>query len=382
MSETPKMSPPTRGATNTLRTVGFLIVGGACILTGVLFINRKEEVAADREGRIKLVASGIPVLVAPVGSAQAGRHITLPGELRPFRVTTVYSKVSGYLREINVDKGDKVKAGQALGRVESPETDQQVLSLEADLVRKRQVNDRYRSLVGKGVVSAQEMDNAAAALQSGMADLDRLRALKSYETIRAPFDGIVTARYADPGALLPAATGSTQAAQPLVEVQDMSRVRIFVYVSQAEAPYIKDGDPVTLVSQEDTHLAVEATITRTTHALDMRTRTMLVEIDLDNKDGKLYPGLFVNATLQVNSAAMLTMPSDAVFLRNGKPTVAVIEDNVAKYTPVEIASDDGHIVHIASGLKVGQMVGLHVSDAVSDGATVKPVLQSASKNKK
>lgn len=382
MSETPEIAPPTRGSVHTLRTMGFLIVGGACVLTGVLFLNHKSSIDTEREGRVQQVAGGITVLVAPVAAAEAGRHITLPGELRPYRVTTVYSKVSGYLREINVDKGDKVKGGQALGRVESPETDQQFLSVEADLVMKRQINDRYRNLVGKGVVSAQEMDNAAAALQSGMADLDRLRALKSYEIIRAPFDGIVTARYADPGALLPAATGSTQAAQPLVEVQDMSRVRIFVYVSQAEAPYIRDGDPVTLVSQEDSHVKVEATITRTTHALDLRTRTMLVEIDLDNKDGRLYPGLFVNVTLQVNSAAMLVMPSDAVFLRNGKPTVAVIEDDIAKYTPVEIASDDGHTVHIASGLKVGQLVGLHISDSVSDGAKVKPLQQSPSKNKK
>jgi RND family efflux transporter MFP subunit len=361
-----------------LRTLGVLTVVGGITLTGVLTLRRHTAVTDERRTREAVVAQGVPVLVAPVKQVDPGRRITLPGELRPYRVTTVYAKTSGYLKAIYVDKGDRVKSGQALGLVESPETDQQVLSTQADLGMKRQIYDRYRALVGKGVVSAQEMDNAAAALHSAEAELERLRALKDYETIRAPFDGIVTARYADPGALMPAATGATQSAQPLVEVQDMSKVRIFVYVAQTEAPYIREGDPVQIASQENASVKVQAKVTRTTHALDLRTRTMLVEVDLDNKEGLLYPGLFVDATLQVDSPAMLTMPSDAVFLRNGQSMVAVVDDGVAKYTPVEIASDDGHIVHVASGLRAGQMVGLHVGDAVSDGAKVKPFEAKAS----
>lgn len=367
------MNESTRTSNSILKTAGIVIVVAACTSTVFLYARKTQNVAAEKHARVQSLQEGTPVLVSPVQMQPSERQVTLPGELRPFKVTTVYAKVSGYLKDIYVDKGDQVKYAQALGQVESPETDQQVLSMQADLVVKKQIYDRYKTLVGSGVISAQEMDNAEANLHSVTAQLDGLKALKSYETIRAPFDGIITARYADPGALLPAATGSTQSAQPLVEIQDMSKVRLFVYVGQSEAPYVHVGDNAKITSDNDTSIHLTAPITRIAHALDLRTRTMLVEIDLENKERLLYPGLYVNVTLSIHAPKELTVPSEAIFMRHGLSMVAVVEDQTVKYTQVEVISDDGHIVHVTSGLSEGQKVGLHVGDAISDGSHVKPI---------
>jgi membrane fusion protein (multidrug efflux system) len=204
-------------------------------------------------------------------------------------------------------------------------------------------------------------------------------ALGGYQSIRAPFDGVVTARFVDPGALIPAATGSTSSAQPVFEVTDMSRVRIYVYLGQNEAQFVSEGTPVKLASDAHPGDVIDATVTRLTRELDTRTRTMLTEIDVDNARRWAYPGLFVRVQMKVESPAELGVPADAVFLKDGRPEVAVVAGGHARFQRIEVGDDDGRIVRILSGLREGDLVALHAGDEVTDGATVRAIQAPAAK---
>ena len=312
----------------------------------------------------------VRVSAALAASRGGTRLVKLPGDVRPFRQVTLYAKVSGYLRDINVDKGDRVVAGQVLGVVESPETDSQEKSIAASRTDKASVAARYQALVGSGVVSQQDMDKANADLQTASADLARVQALKGYEMIRAPFAGVVTSRYVDAGALLAAATGSTGNVQPLVDVAYIRTVRIYIYIGQTEASYVRQGDVVHITPQGQGAVDVPARITRISRALEPRTRTMLAEIDLDNAKDLFFPGVFVDVALNINLPASIVIPADAVILREGVQQVAVIENNIVRFRTVRVGDNDGHLVRVYHGLAAGDLVGVHLGDDVFDGAKV------------
>ena len=316
-------------------------------------------------------APSAPRVSTALAASRGGtRVLKLPGDVRPFRQVTLYAKVSGYLRAINVDKGDRVATGQVLGVVESPETDSQEKSIAASRSDKASVASRYQALVGTGVVSQQDMDKANTDLQTASADLARVQALKGYETIRAPFAGVVTARYVDAGALLAAATGSTSNVQPLVDVADIRTVRIYVYIGQTEAPYVRQGDVVHITPQERGDLNVEARVTRISRALEPHTRTMLAEIDLANSKDLFFPGVFVDVTMSIKLPASIVIPADAVILREGVQQVAVVENSTLHFRTVRVGDNDGHLVRVYHGLAAGDVVGLHVGDEIVDGTRV------------
>jgi len=368
-SSDPRPSAPQNG--RSLYTLGVGVVVVASVATGLLYTSRRAKLAMARGALAQAADRGVPILAAPVSVSGGTRSVSLPGETRPWQSATVYAKIAGYLDKITVDKGDHVKKGQIVARVASPETDMQVANLQAALRIAQQTEARYRALVDGGSVSAQEMDTAKAARESAQAALNAQLAIQNYEIIRAPFDGVVTARYTDGGVLLPAATTSTQSALPLIEVQDQSAIRLVTYVGQAEAPFVKVGDGVHITSRDLPNLDIETTVTRISEALDAHTRTMLVEVQLDNRTGMLRPGIYVQVKLDVAVPKTVTVPVDAVFLRGGVSYVAVIEDDHAHYVQVKTGLDDGRNVQILAGLTAGQHVGLHIGDAISDGAKVR-----------
>ena len=365
----PKPSAPQSSRTLYVLGVGVVLLFSAA--TALLYSRNRGNVAMARQALAQAADRGVPILAGPVGMSASSRSVSLPGEARPWQNTTVYAKISGYLEKISVDKGDRVKKGQILARVASPETDMQVKNLEAALRIAKQTEARYLALVDTGSVSLQEMDTAKAARQSAQAALDAQLAIQNYQNIRAPYDGVVTARYTDGGVLLPAATASTQSALPLLEIQDQSIIRLVTYVGQAEAPFVKVGDAAHVTSRDLPDLNIKTTVTRISEALDAHTRTMLVEIDLDNRTRQLRPGLYVQVKLDVNVPKAVTVPIDAVFLRGGVSYVAVIEDDHAHYVQVKTGLNDGRNIHILAGLTPGQHVGLHIGDAISDGARVR-----------
>ena len=186
MHEGQELPPESPKGARRLYTVGGLLLLSMVMFTVLLWHNRETATASERESRADGVKAGPQVLVAKVLDNTTGRVVALPGDVRPLKGVTLYAKTSGYLKEIKVDKGDTVKEGQVLGVVESPETDQQVLSVQADMVVKRQTEERYRGLVGSGVVSQQEMDKATADLQAAEAELARLHAFESVRSYSRP----------------------------------------------------------------------------------------------------------------------------------------------------------------------------------------------------
>lgn len=350
-----------------------LLLGALALGVGSLAWRRQTDVAAAERQRAAALALGPRLRVVPVVAGDGKRIIVLPGDVHPLREVTLYAKVSGYLRELRVDKGDRVRANQVLALLASPETDEQLRSSAVNEAAKAQVQSRYRSLVDRGVVSKLDMDRVNADANLAQAELHRQHALVDYETLRAPFAGIVSARYVDAGALVSAGTGSTQSAQPILELVDASSVRVYIYVSQAEAPFVHVGDVVQLSSPEDARVDRAAQVTRVSGALDPRSRTMLVEVDVANPDGSLLPGIFVRVALTVQGAPAPAIPAEAVFLRHGVPYAAVVKDGHVQLRRIELAGNLGASLRVRHGLAVGEQVALYAGDIVEDGAPVQAV---------
>lgn len=367
----PTPKPPSPRGLFTMGIVSVALAAGGVV---VLATSRSRAEAHEAHERQALVAAGPRVRAMPVRLAEAARTVTLPGEVRPFAQATLYAKVSGYLKDILVDKGDHVKKGQLLATLESPDAEQQVAAAQADLAVKKQLLQRHRALVTSGVSSQQQVDDADAAVKVAEANLARAQASLNYTTLRAPFDGIVTARYADPGALLPAATSSTTSAQPVLDMADMDRLRIYVYLGQDEADLVREGDPVTLTVDQRPGQKIEAKVARLTHNLDARTRTMQVEVDLDNRELRLYPGTFVHATVHLQARPYPLIPAEALIMRGDQGYVALVEDKHARVVPVQVGQHTGTVVQILSGLKGGEVVALNAGNEVTDGAPVDAVV--------
>jgi RND family efflux transporter MFP subunit len=265
-----------------------------------------------------------------------------------------------------------VTAGQVLGVLESPEVEQQVVAAEADLAVKRRTFERYQQLVKKDFVSVQDFETARAQFEVSQATLKQARALRAYQTLRAPFAGVVTARFADPGALIPAATGSTESALPLVEIADLRRLRVLVFVQQDAAPFVHAGDGVDVRVDEQPDVCIAAPVSRCASALDPRTRTMLCEIWLDNEKG-LYPGTFVHVTFHLAAPRTPLVDSSALVLRKNKPSVAVVGDGRVRFVPVRTGLDDGKTVQIVDGLRPGDRVVVAPPAELADNDVVQPV---------
>ncbi|HEY0255545.1 MAG TPA: efflux RND transporter periplasmic adaptor subunit [Kofleriaceae bacterium] len=371
--KTKQHKPPSHRAKIALFVI---LIGAAVLAIGFALVLHFRHSHADKKEhgkRVDELALGPEIPVAIVQKAPPTRQVTLPGDVRALKLAVVYARVSGYLEELEVDRGDPVKAGQVLGKVVTPETGMQLASLEANLNTKSAIANRLRPLVTKGVVAQQDLDRADADVQQARSDVDRLRQLQGFDLIRAPFDGVVTKRYVDVGALMPAPTGSTQSAQPLVDVADISRVRIVVYVGQRDATGINVGDKLTVVRDDDPAHPIEGSVTRIPKDLDLQTRTMWVECELPNPDGRLYPGLFVTVTIDVPAATGVVIPSDAISLIGGKAMVAKIEQNKIAFVPVIVADDDGKVARIVGGLKVGEQIATRISDELTDGAVARPI---------
>jgi RND family efflux transporter MFP subunit len=361
--------------------VGVLALLALAMTLAVAAVARKKDGAVQRERveRERASALGPRVSVVTVAIPTTMRPLTLTGEVQPFRQVTLYAKVSGYLKDVRFDKGDEVKKGQVLGVLEAPEADQVAKAASADLQAKHRNAERSRALAEHGTVSPQDVERAVADSEMAAATYVKARSLKDYAVIRAPFDGTVTARHADPGALLQAATSAAPGALPLADVADLSRVRVRVYVGPFDAPFVHEGLPVTLWTDARPDRTMKASITRFTHALDARTRTMLCEIDVDNTDRSLYAGTPVRVRLEVETPRLPVVPAEAVNIRDGRPQVALVRDGHAAFVPVELAEDDGKVARIQRGVRENDVVIVNVGDDVSDGAPVQPVARETAK---
>jgi RND family efflux transporter MFP subunit len=398
----PPSRPPSRA--RTVRVVVLLILA-ALIVAGVVFwgINsRIQTAAAVKETTRELAIPAVSVIHPKPGAMK--NEVVLPGNIQAFTDSPIYARSSGYLKQWNVDIGGHVKAGQVLAIIEAPELDQQVVqakatiqqaqaSLDQAIANEQQgkaneelarVNaERWKNLVGKGAVSRQENDQyqaqyqaqaanlnaleqAIAAARSNIAaaqaNLGRLEEMQNYETVKAPFDGIVTARNIDVGALINAGNGG--AAQELFHMAD----------SRAAAPGLKSY--LTLSEFPGRHFPGE--LVRTSGAIDQATRTLLTEVDVDNASGELRPGAYAEVHLMIpEGSRSLILPVSALIFRSEGLRVGVVrEGNRAELVPVILGKDFGNEVEVVSGIAENDSVIANPPDSLASGAQVQIVKSS------
>lgn len=348
---------------------GLAVVAVAASGTAALVISRSRAESRERAQLVQELAKGPRVETARVTAAPPVRDITLPGEVHGLAEATLYAKISGYLRLIQVDKGDHVTSGEILGVIEAPEVADQVVSKRADLAIKKLTEARYAPLAKSGIVTQQDFDQAKANVKIAEAELKQIESLSGYQVIRAPFEGVVTARFADPGALLQAATQSVNAL-PLVSIANMDRVRVQAFLAQGEALFVRVGDRAVLWADEKPDVRTEATVTRLAKELDPRTRTMLTEVEIDNARPSFYPGSIVRVKLSLAMPEALAVPADTLLESEGKFVVARVDGDRVRFVPVDVVDTDGKETHVRGELKPGDVVVRHPGDDVVDGARV------------
>jgi len=362
-----------------LYLAGLLAVLIAGVMAFLLFTRQRTHVQAATQQLTVEGQKGPTVEVATAHKVAGSNTVRLIGEARPYQSAILYAKVSGYMRSISVDKGDSVRANQVIAVIESPETDKQYQAAVADAHNKELIANRAATLVKKEMISQQDADQAEADAAVSKANLEQIGTVKSYEQLRAPFSGTVTARYSDPGALIQNAATSQTSALPLVEVSETSRLRIYVYVDQAHAPYVRTGDAVTIADQPNLNLKLTASVTRTSGAIDPKTRTLLVEIDVDNPRNRILAGSFVQVELKVQTPRYIEVPSDTLIVRGSQTFVALVTpENTVKFTQVAVAEQTGETARLFSGLEEGERVARSIGERVPEGGKVQPVARPGS----
>ena len=364
-------SQPTETSSKKVITGGvvlLLLVGTAVVL---LFFKQQMGIAAEREAREAKALAGPTVKVIKASLSKGGREFTLIGEVRPFQSVTLYAKTAGYMEKIVVDKGDKVKEGQLIATIIAPEIDQDFSSATADLDNKKRILKRDESLLEKNYISSQEKEQSETAVRVAEARLRSIKAQQSYRTLVAPFAGTVTARYADAGALLQNAMNASSGALPVVMISQLDRVRIYVYVEQKDASYIKTGYPVEVAFFEGSEEKIPATVTRISGELDSKTKMMLTEIDLDNADGKIIPGSFVQIKIQSPGAPKLQIPREAMIIREGKYFVAVVTASGSiHFQPIKIGENTGDKISVFEGVTENDTIALNIGESLEEGQKV------------
>ena len=345
------------------------IVAGVGVIS--MFLKQSESVAAEREVRAEKLLAGPVVKVIKATQSKGGREFTLIGEVRPFQTVTLYAKTSGYMDKIMVDKGDKVEKDQIIATITAPEIDEEYNASKADLENKKRILNRDQSLLEKKYISPQEKEQSETAVKMAEAKLKSISNQQQYRVLRAPFAGTITARYADPGALLQNATNASSGALPVVTVSQLDKVRIYVYVEQKDASYLKVNYPVDILFFENVGKKIPATVTRISGELDPKTRMMLTEVDLDNSDNKVIPGSFVQVLIQSPGAPRLQIPREGLIIKEGKYFVAMITANsTLHFQQVKIGENTGDRITILEGIAEGETLALNIGDSLEEGQKV------------
>lgn len=353
--------------------ISVILVGGIAAYNHLQLNRETERLAAEAQ-------AGPHVDFTQAIKSPTQRTLSLVGEARPFASVTLYAKVSGYLKAVKVDKGDKVKKDQLLAVIESPEIDKEYQGSLADAKNKRAIAGRMNTLRKRNLVSPQEADQANSDAEVANSRLESLAVQKGYETLRAPFSGTVTARYADAGALVQNAANSQTSAQPVVTVSQVDRLRVYVYVDQRDASYIQLGGVANVKVAERPDLDLKATVTRVSGELDPKTKMLLTEIDVENTKGELVPGSFVQVVLVLRTPEFLQIPVQALVIQQGKSMLPILAaDDTIHYRVVKVGENDGQNVAILEGLKEGERVALNVGSNLTDGSHVRPNLPKQGK---
>ena len=363
-------------------------IGGifAALLLGV-FIAKGIRTRVHAEETLTTTTRQDAVLAVAVTSpvqGAAAQEITLPANTQAFIDTPIYARTSGYLRKWYADIGTHVHAGELLAEIETPELDQQVLQAQSDLAA-TQANqqlaqitaDRWTRLLAKNAVSRQETDQATSdlnarqsVLSAAQANVRRLQQLQGFEKVYAPFDGVITARNVDIGALIQAGDINSPKLE-LFHVASTDKLRLFVPVPEVYANEVHNGDHVAVTSDAIPDAKFAGTIVRNSDSIDISSRTLNVEVDVINAEHKLFPGqyAFIHLAIPPSNSSM-TLPSNTLLFRKEGLRVGVVRDGRVQLTPVQIGQDYGAKVEVISGLAPRDQVILNPPDSLAQGERV------------
>ncbi len=382
----PKSHAPVRAG----RVVILLIVVALGVAATGIFDRRHAEERLARWTNEQAVPTVALVSVRRGGDA---REVVLPGDVEAFYDASIHGQTSGYVREWRKDIGANVRKGDILAVVETPELDERISVAESELLKAKAnqalahvTAQRWISLRNSAAVSQQAADekdsdaNAKnAEVEAAQANVDRLKALKAFANIVAPFDGVVTARNVDVGSLVKADSNDGAA---LFTVADIHQMRVYVRAPQSYAAALKAGMKATLALPEYPNRTFDATIATTSHAIDNKSRALLVELLADNKDGRLSPGAFARVHFQIPpDPDAITLPADALLFRGDAVEVATLGlDNRIALKKVKIARDLGSEVEITGDLGLEERIVTNPPDSIGDGEEVR-VMDAANEKK-
>jgi RND family efflux transporter MFP subunit len=368
-----------------LIAVVVLAIIAAVVIGGIVPRLRAKE--ALKKETYDLAVPTVNVARPKQGAPQT--EIVLPGNMQAFTDSPIYARTNGYLKKWYVDIGGRVKAGQLLAEIETPEVDQQLQQARSQLnTAKANFNlaqitsNRYQELKGTDSVAQQDVDNAlgseranAATVSAAEYQVRYLEQLESFKNIYAPFDGIITVRNTDVGHLINSGAGT--AAAELFHIAAIHTLRVYINVPQQFSPAAKTGLPATLTLQEFPGRQFKGRLVRTANAIDLATRTLLVEVDVDNPTGELLPGAFAEVHLAVPSGApTFILPVSALIFRAQGLQVGVVKDgNHAQLANIILGRDFGSEVEVVSGIQTDDQVIINPPDSLISGEEVRVAQQ-------
>jgi RND family efflux transporter MFP subunit len=378
-------SPGKRRSVRGRRWIGPVLGAAVVVAAGIaIYAGIRGRNATEVELARTTNEAAVPTVeILHPKSGAPDVKLMLPGNTQALSDTAIYARTNGYLRRWYFDIGAHVKRGDLMAEIETPEIDDQLRQARADLVNAEATMklaaitaERKESLLKTGFAPVQDRDNAAAALdsakasvQSRQAAVSQLTQMQSFERVEAPFDGIVTARTVDVGALI--AAGGATSARELFHVVAIDWLRIYVSVPEAYSPAMHVGSKATVTLDEYPGETFEGTLVRTSNSIDQASRTLLVEVDVPNKDGKLLPGSYVHVLFLIPTAGKaVTIPANALLFRKEGLQVGVVRDDKVELVPVKIGHDFGDTVEVISGLQATDQVVANPADSLVSGTTV------------
>jgi multidrug efflux pump subunit AcrA (membrane-fusion protein) len=416
--------------------LGLLLIGVILLVVFVGWLPRRDrQRTIDEQAKQEQNQKPRPVVYS-VQRAPKASELLVPGTTLAYTEAYIYARASGYVAHRYVDIGDRVRAGQLLAVIDAPDLDREVSQARASLEQSESnllqqqaqlhlnlLNwNRYQVLVAKGVLSRQQGDQQEAnyrvadsnvkaaenSIQGNRENLQRLVVLQQYERVTAPFSGVITARNVDVGSLINAQGGGLSASTPtpgssLAGAQDnnegtsgsvssaanpstggsqggemfgmaaIDRLRVLVSVPEAYSSAIRVGQQASLFFQANSQTSVLGRVTRTSASIDPNTRTLLVEVQVPNRDGKLMPGMYVVVNfIGVQAERPLLIPGESIVVRNAKQMVALVENNIVHFRPIDIGRDYGDQTEVTGGLHEGDVIVRTISDQIQDGAEIEP----------
>lgn len=398
-------------------TIWSIFLGITVLIVGAFFTGyiplqkRQNQIRAEAQEQEQALPR---VEVIEVGRSSGQSELELPGNIQAITEAPILARADGYIKRRMVDIGDRVQAGQPLAEIEAPELDQQIRQAQAALqqaqasleqslanyeqgktnlelarvtaqrwsslaqqgIASRQDNDQYQAQLQSQTANVQALEKAIAAQRGNVAAVDanlaRLNDVQSYRVVRAPFDGVITLRNVDTGALVSAANTL------LFRVAQTGTLRAYVNVPQANAESIRKGQPARLSVSSLPGRQFSGTVARTANALDPASRTMLVEVDVPNTDGALFPGMYAQVALgSARPNAPLLVPGEALIVRAEGTLLAVVRpDHTVHLQKIEVGRDYGDRLEVVRGLQVGDRIIANPGDTAREGIKVNPVTAS------